>query len=204
MHGFDLNFTDIIYNYRYAGLFLLLMFGMIGLPLPDEFLMAFSGFQISLGHMAFGKTLLIATAGSFLGMNLSYWLGRGLGIPFLHKIAPYLHLNEKRIARAEHWFQRYGDRLIVIGYFFPGFRHFTAYFSGMSELYYGRYATLAASGALLWSLTFITLGRVLGVHWQKITIIMHRSLTRGGIIFAILVFLFYLYSVRRGLASKEE
>lgn len=203
MHGLDLNFFDIIYHYRYVGLFILLTFGMIGVPVPDEFLMTFSGFQTSVGHMAFGKTLVVATLGSFLGMNLSYWIGRRLGIPFLHKIAPYLHLNEKRIAQAEHWFQRYGDSLIVIGYFFPGFRHFTAYFSGMSELHYGRYVVLAGTGAFLWSLTFITLGRILGEHWRKITFVMHGYLARGAIVLAIIVLLIYLYNVRRGRVSKE-
>jgi membrane protein DedA with SNARE-associated domain len=198
MHGLEHYVTNIIYHYRYAGLLFLLLGGMVGIPVPDEFLLTFSGFQTSLGRMNFGETLFAATLGSFLGMNLSYWIGRRLGIPFLHKVAPYLHLNEKRIARAEHWFKRFGDRLIVIGYFFPGFRHFTAYFSGMSELYYIRYAALAGTGALLWSLTFITLGQVLGEHWAKITFILHRYLVRGGIGLAIIVFLIYLYNVKRG------
>ena len=204
MHGLEQYLMNIIYHYRYAGLLILLTGGMVGIPVPDEFLMTFSGFQTTLGRMNFGKTLFIATLGSFLGMNLSYWIGRKLGIPFLHKVAPYLHLNEKKIARAEHWFQRYGDRLIVIGYFFPGFRHFTAYFSGMSELNYGRFTVLAGTGAFLWALTFIMLGRVLGVHWQKITFILHRYLARGGIVLAIIVFLIYLYSVKRGQANGED
>lgn len=204
MLGLELNFTDIIYHYRYVGLFILLTLGMVGIPVPDEFLMTFSGFQTSLGRMDYGNTILVATLGSFLGMNISYWIGRRLGIPFLHKVAPYLHFNEKRIARAEHWFQRYGDRLIIIGYFFPGFRHFTAYFSGMSKLHYGRYVVLAGTGALIWSFTFITLGRVLGEHWQKITSVMHSYLTLGGIVLAIIVFLIYLYSVRSDKVSKEE
>ena len=198
MHGLEHYIIDIIFQYRYVGLFFLLTGGMVGIPIPDEFLMTFSGFQASLGRMNFGKTLLVATLGSFLGMNLSYWIGRRLGIPFLHKVAPILHFNEKRIARAEHWFQRFGDRLIVIGYFFPGFRHFTAYFSGMSELHYGRYATLAGLGAFLWALTFVTLGRILGEHWQKISVILHGYLARGGIVLAIIVFLIYLYSIKRG------
>ncbi|KUO76154.1 MAG: hypothetical protein APF81_14890 [Desulfosporosinus sp. BRH_c37] len=204
MHGLEQYLMDIIYNYRYTGLFILLTGGMVGIPVPDEFLMTFSGFQISLGRMNFGKTLLVATLGSFLGMNLSYWIGRRLGIPFLHKISPILHLNERKIARAEHWFQRFGDRLIVIGYFFPGFRHFTAYFSGISELHYGRYATLAGVGAFLWTLTFITLGRILGGHWEKILYILHHYLARGGIILALIVFLIYLYSVKRGRLSRED
>ncbi|HWQ40491.1 MAG TPA: DedA family protein [Desulfosporosinus sp.] len=204
MHGLEQYLMDIIYNYRYAGLFLLLTCGMVGVPVPDEFLMTFSGFQTSLGRMDFGMTLFVATLGSFLGMNLSYWIGRKLGIPFLHKVAPYLHLNEKKIAQAEQWFQRYGDRLIVIGYFFPGFRHFTAYFSGMSELHYGRYVTLAGTGAFIWALTFISLGRILGEHWHKIVFISHHYLGRGGILLAIVVFLIYLYSVKRGRISQED
>jgi len=204
MHGLEQYLTDIIFNYRYAGLLLLLTCGMVGVPVPDEFLMTFSGFQTSLGRMDFGMTFFVATLGSFLGMNLSYWVGRKLGIPFLHKVAPYLHLNEKKIARAEHWFQRYGDRLIVIGYFFPGFRHFTAYFSGMSELHYGRYAALAGMGASIWALTFISLGRILGEHWHKIAFIAHHYLARGGVVVAIMVFLIYLYSVKRGRAIQQD
>jgi len=204
MHGLEQYLTDIIFQYRYAGLFILLTGGMIGIPVPDELLMTFSGFQTSLGRMDFGKTLLVATLGSFLGMNLSYWIGRRLGIPFLHKFGPLLHFNEKRIARAEHWFQRFGDRLIVIGYFFPGIRHFTAYFSGMSKLPYGRYATFAGLGAFIWALTFITLGRILGEHWQKITHIIHNYLARVGIVLAIMVFLIYLYSIKRGRFSRDE
>lgn len=202
MQGLELYLIDFIYHFRYVGLFILLLCGLVGVPVPDEFLMTFSGFQTSLGRMDFGKTLIVAALGSYLGMNLSYWIGRRLGIPFLHKIAPYLHLNEKKIAQAEKWFQCYGDRLIVVGYFFPGFRHFTAYFSGMSKLHYGRYSLLAGIGAVLWSVTFISLGRILGVHWQKITHILHNYLARSGIVLAILVFLVYLYSSKRSKASR--
>ncbi|MCO1600386.1 DedA family protein [Desulfosporosinus nitroreducens] len=204
MQGLEQYLIDIIYHFKYIGLFILLTCGLVGVPVPDEFLMTFSGFQTSLGRMDFGTTLMVATLGSFLGMNLSYWIGRRLGIPFLHKVAPYLHLNEKKIARAEHWFQCYGDRLIVIGYFFPGFRHFTAYFSGMSKLHFGRYTVLAGIGAFLWALTFITLGRILGVHWQKITHILHHYLARSGIVLAIIVFLIYLYSVKTKQGKSYE
>lgn len=202
--GLEHVLLSIIYRYRYAGLFVLLSLGLIGIPVPDEFLMAFSGFQTTLGHMRFGLTLILATLGSFTGMNISYWIGRKLGIPFLHKIAPFLHLNEKRITRAEHWFKKFGDKLIVIGYFFPGFRHFTAYFAGMSELNYGRYAILAGTGALLWSSTFIVLGRILGVHWKSIITLLHSYLARGGILLAALVIAIYVFGVKRGKNSLED
>ena len=39
---------------------------------------------------------------------------------------------------------------------------------------------------------------------QKIILILHRYLARGGIVLAIIVFLIYLYSVKRGRESREE
>ena len=204
MHTLEQFVTHIVVHYGYIGLFGLLSFGMLGVPVPDEILMTFSGFQTSLGHMAFGKTILVAAAGSFVGTNLSYWIGRKLGIPFLHKIAPYMHLNETRIARAEHWFQRFGDKLIVIGYFFPGFRHLIAYFAGMSELHYGRYAILTGIGAMLWTSSFVTLGRMLGVHWRRITLSLHHWLTKGGILLALVVVAIYIFNVKRGKVEPEK
>ncbi|HVJ50337.1 DedA family protein [Desulfitobacterium sp.] len=204
MYGLEHFLLSVIYHYRYLGLFAVLSLGMIGIPVPDEFIMAFSGFQTSVGHMNFVQTLLLASLGSFVGMNLSYWIGRSLGIPFLHRIAPFFHMNEKRIKKAEGWFQKFGDRLIVVGYFFPGFRHLVAYFSGMSKLNYTRYAVLSGIGALLWSATFVTLGNLLGSHWQSIISLLHRYLRRGGIVLLLLIVIIYFYSTNRNKAKADE
>lgn len=204
MMGLEQYLMDFVFTFRYIGLFLLLTCGMIGVPVPDEFIMTFSGFQVSLGNMDFTITLFVAATGSFLGMNLSYWIGRRLGAPLLSKIGPLLHLTEKRIARAEKWFQRFGDFLIVIGYYIPGFRHLTAYFSGMSKLHYGRYVILAGIGSFIWALTFISLGRLLGEHWQKITYFSHHYLFRIGVVLVVAAIIIYLYSVRKYVFPREK
>lgn len=193
MHGLESYLFSLIYHYRYQGLFLVLSLGMIGLPVPDEFIMAFSGFQTTTGHMSFVETLFFASIGSFVGMNLSYWIGRTLGVPFLHRIAHFFHLDENKYTKVEGWFRKFGDRLILIGYFFPGFRHFVAYFSGISKLNYARYSFLSGIGATLWSSTFITLGHFLGVHWQKVTYLIHRYLLRGGVILVLMAGIVYLW-----------
>lgn len=74
----------------------------------------------------------------------------------------------------------------------------------MSELHYGRYMTLAGLGAFFWSLSFISIGRMLGEHWQKITLVLHRYLVRGGIVLAIIVVGIYIYSVRSGKINLDE
>lgn len=202
--GLELCFTDIIYHFRYIGLFLLLTCGMIGVPVPDEILMTFSGFQVSLGRMEFVLTLFVATLGSFLGMNLSYWIGRLIGPSLLQKIAPMFHLSEKRINQTEQWFLRFGDYLILIGYYIPGVRHLTAYFSGMSKLHYGRYVTFAGIGAFLWALTFISLGRVLGEHWHTIAAISRRYVVLACVVLAVVLLTAYLYNLKKTVSFEKS
>lgn len=62
---------EAIVSYQYLALFLLLSLGMIGLPVPDEILLTFSGFQVSLGRMNVSYTILTAFLGSFFGMNIT-------------------------------------------------------------------------------------------------------------------------------------
>jgi membrane protein DedA with SNARE-associated domain len=159
-------------------------------PIPDEFLLVFSGFQIGIGNMGLPETLIIATLGSFTGMNLSYLIGRQLDIHLVKKIR-FMNID-KRLVKAEAWFARFGDKLIVIGYFFPGLRHFAAYFAGMSKFYYPKYMGLVSIGSIIWTSAFILLGRLLGHHAYKIMPLIYHYLWVGAVIIGMLIFIIYL------------
>lgn len=186
---------SLIYQYKYFALVLLLSLGLAGIPLPDEVLMISSGFMSTLGILGFFKAIVASSIGSFIGMNVSYFIGTQLDKMLSHR------LNSPKIKNglktAEYWFNKYGERLIVIGYFFPGLRHFTAYFSGMSRYCYKRYLLLVALGAVLWSTFFITLGKLLGEHWRKFAIILHKNLLYIGIIIVIAMIGFYFIKLRK-------
>ena len=110
------------------------MLGIVGLPVPDETLLTFSGYLIFSGHLRPGPALAAALAGSMCGISISYLLGRTFGAALLHRYGRYVHLTEERIAKAHEWFERAGRWGLTFGYFIPGVRHFTAYAAGMSEL----------------------------------------------------------------------
>jgi membrane protein DedA with SNARE-associated domain len=200
MHDLEIIVMHFIHQYQYGGVFLLLSLGMVGVPFPDEFIITFCGYQINGGQMALGKVAAAALLGSLAGMQISYWIGRKLGILFLHKIAPYIHLNEARLACVERWFQRYGDKLIVIGYFFPGFRHATAYFSGLSEFPYTRYLLLSGTGAIIWVATFITIGNVFGAKARWIIEQLRGYFIIGGLVLFVIVVVVYFYSIHKNKA----
>src|SRR5207249_3561266 len=54
-------------QYGYAGIFSLLIFGIVGLPVPDEWLLTFSGFALFAYTGAFCWVAVFITLGYFLG-----------------------------------------------------------------------------------------------------------------------------------------
>jgi membrane protein DedA with SNARE-associated domain len=161
-------------QYGYAGLFTLLLLGIVGLPIPDETLLVFSGYLVSTGRLRPLPTFLAGFAGSMGGISLSYTIGRTLGRPFVLRYGRFFHITEQRIERIHRWFQRVGEWLLTIGYFIPGVRHFTALIAGMSELEYRTFALFAYAGAAIWVGTFLSIGYFVGENWRAAISLVHR------------------------------
>ena len=63
-------------DYGYFGIFFLLIFGIIGLPVPDEWLLVISGYLAFKNVLGFVPTVAVAVLGSAGGLTMSYVLGR--------------------------------------------------------------------------------------------------------------------------------
>ena len=155
-------------QYGYAGIFSLLIFGIVGLPVPDEWLLTFSGFLVFKRTLLFVPTFAAAFCGSACGITVSYTLGRIFDTYVLVKYGSYIHLTPDRLARVHSWFERRGRWTLLVGYFVPGVRHLTGYIAGASELSFSNFALFAYSGAFCWVAVFITLGYFLGEEWNRV------------------------------------
>jgi membrane protein DedA with SNARE-associated domain len=174
-----------IAQYGYAAIFLLLMFGIVGLPIPDETLLAFTGYLVYKGHLSLPLALATAFAGSVCGITISYYLGRTFGLALIHRYGRYLRITEAHVHRAHSWFERVGHWGLTFGYFIPGVRHLTAYAAGMSEVRPHQFAMFAYSGGALWVAIFIGIGYFLGDRWRGVEDDIHHYavvFTIGGAI----------------------
>jgi membrane protein DedA with SNARE-associated domain len=190
-----------IAEYGYLAVFLLLAFGIVGLPIPDETLLTFTGYLIYKGHLspwlAFGSAL----CGSASGITVSYALGRRFGIALIHRFGKYLHLTPERIERAHQWFERIGHWALTFGYFIPGVRHLTAYAAGISDLEPRSFATFAYMGSVLWVTTFLSLGYFLGERWHVVQRMIERYLADVSIGIGVLL---AVWLVWRSLISSAS
>ena len=167
---------DWISTYGYAALYLLLLAGIVGLPIPDETLLVFCGYLVSSGRLQPVPTLAVAFLGSASGITTSYTLGRTLGLGLIHRYGSYVHITEKGWKRVHDWFIRFGRWTLVVGYFVPGVRHLTALVAGATYLPVVSFARFAFPGALLWVSTFLTIGFFLGENWKQISGLLDRGL----------------------------
>ena len=164
-----------ISQYGYAGLFMLLVFGIVGLPIPDETLLMFSGYLISQSRLHPVWTFLSAFSGSACGISLSYGIGRFLGHGVIYRYGRFVRLRPEHLERVHQWYHRSGELVLAFGYFIPAVRHFSALVAGMSGLEYKVFALFAYAGAVVWVSTFLTIGYLVGDHWQLAVEIVHRD-----------------------------
>ena len=180
-----------ITQYGYLAIFSLLVMGIVGLPVPDETLLTFSGYLVYQGHLSLPLALLSGFLGSACGITLSYILGRTFGLTLIHRYGRYVRITEDHVEKAHAFFRRAGHWNITFGYFVPGVRHFTAYAAGMSCLEYPTFALFAYAGAGIWAATFISLGCLLGERWKDVQQNLDRYLV-GFTIAAVILALGYL------------
>jgi len=185
--------TALFTHYGYIVLFGVLTIELIGAPTPGETLMTYCGFLVFQGNLNWGFSIIVATAGVITGITTSYFIGRTLGVAFFHKYGRYIHLGPDKLEKTSQWFERYGHGLLFIAYFIPGVRHVTGYFSGITGIPYRKFALYAYIGALIWTSTFISLGKVLGANWAKFHESVSKYLIVGGIIIAVVLLCVYFY-----------
>jgi len=179
-------------EYGSISLFFLMMLGIIGLPIPDETLLVFSGYLIYKGHLNPLFTFGMAFAGSVTGITVSYFLGRVYGLKLIHRYGKYFHLTEERFHKVHNWFERIGRWTLFVGYYIAGVRHFTAMVAGASELEYPRFAGFAYAGAFTWVTVFLSLGYFLGDQWEGVSERIHHAILVACLVIAAAGALYFL------------
>ncbi len=191
-----INVFDWITLHGPAALFVLLLLGIVGLPIPDETLLVFCGYLISRGKLNPVSTGIAAVSGTWCGITVSYFLGRTFGLGVVHRFGRYLHITEESLLKVHVWFERLGHWALFVGYFIAGVRHFTAIVAGTSRLRFPSFAMYAWSGGVVWVGTFLTLGYYLGEKWREVAELVHKYVTEASVVLVLAALAFYWFRSR--------
>ncbi len=180
-----------IVGYSYIGIFTALALGIIGLPIPDETLIAFAGFLSFSGKLSFFLTLFVSFLGASCGITISYFLGKYGSNYISNKYSEKFTLYSSQLKEMEEFYIKYGKFALLMGYFIPGLRHVTAIFAGISNFPYWQFALFAYSGAFLWTATFLTFGFFLGSEWYLVSHYSNRFFLPVIMLLALALFLYF-------------
>jgi membrane protein DedA with SNARE-associated domain len=183
----------LLEHFGYFGIIIALIGGIIGLPIPDEVLLTYVGFNVFQGKLSFIFSLISAFVGATGGISLSYFIGYKFGLPLLKKFGPKIHITEQKINRTKKLFEKFGPSLLLIGYFIPGVRHLAAYIAAVNSFPFRKFAVYAYTGALIWTFTFITLGRKLGGNWGIVETYMSKYSIYSIMLVLILSIIVYFF-----------
>ena len=125
------------------------------------------GSAVSSGWWAFVTMTLAGTVGYVLGSIVGWWIGRYGGRPLAERHGRLLHLGPERLARAERWFDRFGDWAVLLGRITPVVRSFVSIPAGIFRMPLGRYTALTVGGSLLWSAVFAGIGWAVGASYAR-------------------------------------
>ncbi|QRG69247.1 DedA family protein [Brevibacillus choshinensis] len=158
---------SIIEQYGYLAIFFLLWLGIVGLPIPDELVVATGGFLVSIGLLNPVYSFLAGYLGVASGLTIGFLLGKYFGKPILQ----WLSKSEKMrhaVERSTELLSKYGTSALCISYLFPVVRHVVPYLVAMGGMTYRRYALLSYPIGLVWTIAFYLLGYVFGNHVEAI------------------------------------
>lgn len=133
---------SIVITYGYPAVF-------IGTFLEGETVLIIGGLAAHLGYLNFSGVAGAAFAGSLLGDQLAFYLGRHSGNRLLEKW-PGL---KTRVLKIHSKTARYRSWIVLAFRFFYGLRNLIPFTLGMSSISYQKFFALNSLGAALWVVT---------------------------------------------------
>lgn len=149
----------------YTPLFLIVFVetGLVFFPfLPgDSLLFAAGVFSADGGGLNIWATLIVFWVAAILGNTSNYWIARLFGSRIIDS-GKVKALTPERMAKLDHFFERYGGLTIVITRFMPFFRTFAPFIAGTGHMNFGKFTFFNVIGGVSWVSLFVLVGYFFG------------------------------------------
>jgi len=136
--------------------------GLLFPILPGDSLLFAAGLFIANGsiHVNIAVACVIFSVAAFAGNVVGYEIGRAVGPPLYQRDGRIL--KRKYFDQTTVFFDKYGNKALVLGRFVPIVRTFITVVAGVGHMDRRRFFTWSAVGAVLWATGVTLLGYYLG------------------------------------------
>jgi len=163
LHHLFASWMQFVLDYGYLGVFVLMVAESTAIPVPAELVIPPAAYWAAQGRFNIWLIVIAATAGSWVGSALSYWVAYKLGRPLVARYGKYVLLKPAKIDKADLWFEAYGAGGIFVARLLPGIRHLISIPAGLFRMNFKSFSAMTVLGAGLFNGALAWFGiRVLG------------------------------------------
>ena len=162
----DKYLSVIIQNYGTFSYFILFAIifaetGLVVIPtLPGDSLLFAAGTFAALGSLNVFILFLLLAAAAILGDTINYSTGKFLGSRAFKKYPKIF--KKDYLKRTEKFYEKYGNKTIVLARFVPIVRTFAPFVAGVGKMSYLKFLAYNVIGGILWVALFIFGGYFFG------------------------------------------
>ncbi|HXX89279.1 MAG TPA: DedA family protein [Acidimicrobiales bacterium] len=168
--------TNLLLHYGYAAIFVLTVLEAACIPIPSELTLGLGGALASGAllpgskvHLNLGVVILIAIVGELIGSMLAYLVGRTGGRALVDRYGKYILVSHKDLDRAEAWFNRRGEPVVLFGRVIPIVRCFISLAAGLAEMNVARFLLFTTIGVGVWVSLLASIGYAVGGSYESVT-----------------------------------
>lgn len=194
----------LVETYGYAAVFFVVFLESVGIPFPGEIMLITAAAYAASGHLQIPFVILAAIAGAVFGGAVGYAVGRRFGRVLVLRYGRYIRLEPARLRLVERFFNKHGDKTVLIGRFVALLRAWAAVLAGINNMPWQKYATFNTISSVVWATLYGYLAFKAGenIPLSKIGLIGLVVLVAGAIILFVLKRLGF--DVERFLLGEED
>lgn len=227
MHALIAFWFQLVQEWGYLGVILLMAMESSIFPVPSEVVMPPAGFWASQGKMTllcpgvalptaisgnpslnFTGVVLAGTFGSWLGSAITYWISLWLGRLLIVKWGRYFFISEAKLEKSERWLHRYEAGGIFFARLLPVVRHLISIPAGIIRMNFKTFSIMTIAGSAIWCWILTVFGeRVIGKHPHLLnnpTEMVHFMKSQFIWLVAFIVVLCVLYFMVMRLTAKPQ
>lgn len=153
---------QLIAHWGYPAIFVIVVLGNIGLPVPEETTLIVAGYLVWQGYFRLPIVLAVGVISAVAGDNIGYWLGRRYGAAAVERVARWAALDDARMESLRRFVVRHGALAVFVGRFFPGLRFMAGPLAGAAGLGFRPFFLANMLGAMVFVPYALALGYALG------------------------------------------
>ena len=196
MHEIVNYVVDLVGQFGYIGIFIMMFLESTFFPFPSEVAMIPAGIWASKGEMSLLMAIFVGTAGSLLGALFNYFLARKYGRVGVLKFGKYFFFTEEKLQKMEKFFVKHGSFSTFVARLIPGVRQLVSLPAGLSKMPLDKFMLHTTLGAGIWITILVFLGYFIGENEALVKEYTHQ-IVLATLLMIVVATLLYVFKHKR-------